>query len=467
MWIAVFESLKKESKQTVETRGLKLSRMCVKPVAYCKDILDSHPSVDHEVTVGRYKLSIAISERLHFIYNLFAIFNHEPKNELIHGPWEHTIMGALSAKGCALDFQWLTTVLRLPYLMSRDSLHRLFSSGFPEPSSSSLCADALKFFPFCFLSPYKLVEGAQTLRATSASSTPAGAGGTQLRSAPVQPPRTVLPSADKECLQPICATVPSAAKKSVQYNRTSPSASYTSTGSALSPRAAAAAQAGVDAARTLCTPAASSTPAGVGATQLCSAVVTAACAVVTHSTCAAPVTPSWVGGVHSPSAAHANPVGGGARYAPQAAATTADGGGAHIQLAAPVPPADPGAAPTTSTHFATLAYLAHIPSAPVVTPDVGGTAVPPAAKKSVKPNCTAVSSTAKEFLQPPGGAVPSATTWRVQSFFPMERGLGQGSILAPLKWILSCSAVSPTVNERVQPPEAEPGTHSADPPLPD
>ena len=93
--------------------------------------------------------------------------------------------------------------------------------------------------------------------------------------------------------------------------------------------------------------------------------------------------------------------------------------------------------------------------------------VPPAAKKSVKPNCTAVSSAAKEFLQPPGGAVPSATTWRVQSPFPMDRGLGQGNILAPLKWILSCSAVSPTVNERVQTPEAEPGTHSADPPLPD
>jgi hypothetical protein len=126
--------------------------MCVKPVACCKDIFDSHPSVDHDVIVARYNHSVAISERLHFIYNLFAIFNHELKKELIHGPWEHTIMGALSAKGCALGFQWLIIVLRLPSSMSRDSLHRLFSSVFPESSSSSLCADAFKFLCFCFLS---------------------------------------------------------------------------------------------------------------------------------------------------------------------------------------------------------------------------------------------------------------------------------------------------------------------------
>jgi hypothetical protein len=108
--------------------------------------------VDDDVIVGRYKHSVAISERLHFIYNLLALFKHELTNEQINGIWELTIMGALSAKEHALGFQWFITVLQLPSSMSRDSLYRLFSSVFPEIPSSSLCADAFKIFRFCFLS---------------------------------------------------------------------------------------------------------------------------------------------------------------------------------------------------------------------------------------------------------------------------------------------------------------------------
>jgi hypothetical protein len=191
-----------------------------------------------------------------------------------------------------------------------DALIRSFEVDAPTAGEASAhsprCTAVLSAVKECVLSPRKAAPSAAKENVQpSGTTSPFDVGNcgqpkcTAVLSAAkmnVRPPRTVMPSAAKECLQPTCAIVPSAAKKNVQSNRTSASASNSSTGSALSPRAAAAAPAGVDATQTLRTPAASSTPAGAGATQLCSAVATAVYAVVTHSPCAAPVTPAWLGG---------------------------------------------------------------------------------------------------------------------------------------------------------------------------